>query len=227
MRKTSLVAVVVATAIVFHGGRATAGRRAAVRCRDVVAANFRLVVREGLRALDACHARRDAGRLHDDCNQLFSLSPPPRSFAPLLEDFGIESARAAGIIRANCGAGSVLDNYPNATAAADIPNVVGAAIKKEMELSGAAVQGAPALAGQVKGRRRCHATIGRARTAIVLDTIRTAVRCQRGLDPSIAELGAIAADCLGHTTGATSRARSRLARACAGVSGLEVGSCAS
>src|SRR6185369_10589109 len=108
---------------------------------------------------------------------------------------------AAGIIGANCTAGSILQNYPNTTTSTDISNVVGMAIRAEIEDSGAAVQGAPDLAGQSKARRRCHAAIGQARTAIVLDTIRSAVRCQKGLDPSVGELGAIAADCLGRTTG--------------------------
>jgi cysteine-rich repeat protein len=225
MRRARFIVVVLATTIVLHGGRAVANQRAALRCRDVIAANFRVVVREGLRALDACHAKRDAGQLHADCNQLFSLSPPPRAFASLLTSFGIETARAAGIIRANCSAGGLLTNYPNTTSAADIPNVVGMAIRKEIELSGATVQGAPDLAGQAKAHRRCHAAIGRARTAIVLDTIHGAVRCERALDPSVGELGAISADCLGRTARVTSRARTRVARACAGIAGPEVGSC--
>jgi len=227
MRRAWLVAVAIATAFVFHGGRALSSRRADLRCRGVIAANFRMVVREGLSALDVCHAKRDAGRLHADCNKLFSLSPTPPAFASLLTRFSIETARAAGIIRANCSVGGILANYPNTTTAADVPNVVGTAIRKQIEQSGAAVEGAPDLAGQGKARRRCHAAIGRTRTAIVLDTIHGAVRCERALDPSIGELGAIATDCLGHTTRVTSRARARLVRACAGIAGPEVGSCAS
>jgi cysteine-rich repeat protein len=228
MRRPWFIAVALATAIVFHGGRALSSRRADLRCRGVIAANFRMVVRDGLHALDACHRKRDAGHLHADCNQLFSLSPPPPAFASLLTKFGIETARAAGIIRANCsGSGMILTNYPNTTAAADIPNVVGMAIRREIEQSSAAVEGAPDLVGQARARRRCHAAIGHARTAIVLDTIHRAVRCERARDPSIAELGAIAADCLGRTTRLTSRARARLVRACAGIAGPEVGSCAS
>jgi cysteine-rich repeat protein len=190
----------------------------------VIAANFRLVVRSGLRALDACHAKRDAGRVLADCNKLFSLKPVPRGFAPLLTGFGIETARAAGIIKANCGS-ELITNYPNTRSSTDIPTVVGMAIQNEMERSGVAVQGAPDLAGQAKGLRRCHAAIGHARTAIVLDTIRGAVRCERALDPSVGELGAIAADCLGRTARATSRARARLVGACTGITGSAVGSC--
>ena len=226
LRRVGFIAVALATAIAFHGGRAIASRRSQLRCRDAIAANFRMVVREGLRALDTCHARRDTGHLHADCNQLFSLFPTPPAVAALLTSFRIETARASGIIRANCSNGGVLTNYPNTTSAGDIANVVGTAIQKQIELSGAAVQGAPDLAGQTRARRRCHAAIGRARTAIVLDTIHSAVRCQRALDPSNGELGAIAADCLGRTTRVTSRARARLVRACAGLAGPEVGSCA-
>jgi len=227
--RVHLIAVVIATAIVSHHGQAFAvsRHRAALRCRGVIGGNFRLVVREGLRALDACHAKRDAGHFHADCNQLFSFSPVPPDLASLLKPFGIQRARAAGIIGANCTSGSILQNYPNTTSSTDIANVVGMAIQTEIEDSGAAVQGAPDLAGQSKARRRCHAAIGRARTAIVLDTIDSAVRCQKGLDPSGGELGAIAADCLGHTTRVTSRARARLEHACAGIAGAEVGSCAS
>src|SRR5690242_16993395 len=197
MRRPWFIAVALATAIVFHGGRALSSRRADLRCRGVIAANFQMVVRDGLHALDACHRKRDAGHVHADCNQLFSLSPPPPAFASLLTKFGIETARAAGIIRANCSGSGILTNYPNTTAAADIPNIVGMAIQKEMEQSSAALLGAPDLAGQAKARRRCHAEIGRGRTAIVLDTIHAAVRCERARDPSTAELGAIVADCLG------------------------------
>jgi len=227
MRRAWFVAVALATALVFHGRPALSGRRADLRCRGAIASNFRVVVRFGLRALDACHARRDAGHIHADCNQLFSLTPTPPAFASLLRLFGIESARAAGIIRASCGAGPILTNYPNTITAADIPNVVGMAIRSQIEQSGAAVQGTPDLAGQSRAARRCHAAIGRARTAIALDTIRAAVHCERGLDPSIGELGAIAADCLGRTSGVTSRARARVVRSCAGMAGPEVGSCAS
>ena len=227
MRRGWFIAVALATAIVFHGGRAASSRRADLRCRGVIAANFRMVVREGLRALDACHAKRDVGHLHADCNQLFSLSPTPPAFSSLLGSFQIETARATGIVRANCSHGVILTNYPNTTSAGDIANVVGMAIRKQIELSGAAVQGAPDLAGKAKALRRCHATIGRARTAIALDTIHGAVRCERARDPSLGELGAIAADCLGRTAPGTSRARARLVRACAGIAGPEVGSCAS
>lgn len=225
LRRVRFIAVVLATAIVFYGGRAISSRHADLRCRGAVATNFRMVVREGFRALDACHARRDAGHLHGDCNQLFSLVPSPPAFASLLTGFRIEAARASGIISVNCSDAGLVANYPNTIASGDISNVVGMAILKEIELSGAGLQGAPDLAGQAKARPRCHAAIGRARTAIVLDTIRSASRCERRLDRSLGEFGAIAADCLGRTTRVTSRARARLARVCAGIAGQEVGSC--
>jgi cysteine-rich repeat protein len=226
MRRASLIAVALATAIVFLEGRAISSRRADLRCRGSIADNLRAVVREGLGALDACHVRRDAGRLHADCNRLFSLVPAPPAFSSLLKGFRIQSARAAGIIGATCGVSGILTNYPNTTAAGDIANVVGHAIQREIEESGVALEGAPDLAGEAKVNRRCHVAIGRARTAIVLDTIRVAIRCQRALDHSMGELGAIAAECLGHTTRMTARAQARLVRACDGVAGPEVGSCA-
>ena len=226
MRRASLLAVALATAIVFHGEPALSGRRADLRCRNAVAANLHDVVRAGLVALDACHARRDAGHVHADCNQLFSLVPSPPAFAALLRKYRIASGRAAGIIGANCGVSGILTNYPNTTTANDIANVVGQAIQREIEQSGVALEGAPDLAGQAKAIRRCHVAIGRARTAIVLDTIRAAVRCQRALDRSRGELGSIAATCLGRTTGVTSRAQARLVSVCEGIAGPAVESCA-
>jgi len=227
MRGASFIAVALATAIVFHGGRAMAGRRADLRCRRMIADSFESVVREGFRALDACHARRDAGHFAADCNQLFSLVPVPAPLVSILKDFRIESNRAAGIIGANCSTSEILTNYPNTVTPADISSVVGMALQKEIERNGALLEGAPDLTGHAKSSRRCHAAIGRARTAIVLDTIDSAVRCEQSLDRSMGELGAIAAECLGHSTRVTSRARDRLERACTGIAGPAVGSCAS
>jgi cysteine-rich repeat protein len=151
----------------------------------------------------------------------------PPAFASLLKAFRIETARAAGIIGASCSTSRILTNYPNTSSAGDIPNVVGKAIQTEMEQSGAALQGAPDFTGRAKASRSCHSAIGRARTSIVLDTIEGAILCERKLDRSLGELGALAAECLGRTTRGTSRARARLVHACAGIAGPEVGSCAS
>src|SRR5262249_18288481 len=113
-----------ATAIVSHGGNTVAISKhpGELPGRRRLAPNFPQVAREGLRALDACHAKRDAGHFHEDCNQLFSFSPVPPSLASVLKQFSIQSARAAGIIGANCTGGSILMNYPNTTTSTDIPN---------------------------------------------------------------------------------------------------------
>jgi len=198
---------------------AQAGRTPALTCRNTIARNAREFVRTGLSALDACHRRQDARRSPRECNALSSLP-----------EVAVAHGRADAIIAAECErATRIFANYPRASRASDIGGVLLAALQKTLEESGSGLQGLPSSSGgqlSARARIKCRRSIGRARTAIVTSLLARATRCQRARDKATGSFAAIEDQCLDVPPPRNAaRQRSAIVRACAGVSGSDVGSC--
>jgi cysteine-rich repeat protein len=188
---------------------------AARKCRAAIAAGGRNAVGVGLTTLDACHVRRDHGKFSGDCNVIASSAV----------GFARAQARAEATINARCASGNpVLTNYPDGVAA------IFPVIRGLLEESGAEVQGAPDIAGDPstrKARSKCHKAIGKARSGVVKDVVKRSTGCQKKLDKSAATFGALDASCIASPGGSLGKGRNLISKACNGVLGSDVGSCAS
>jgi cysteine-rich repeat protein len=194
---------------------AKGGFRAARRCRALLGANARHVIAAAMERVDFCNRQRDRGRAALACDDVSSRPHSPYTFA---------NARAEAVLSIACPAGGMISaNYLN-----DVVNDVLPEIKTLVEESAARVQGRPTIAADRTVRRRngrCHGAIGKARSSIVNAVVGRATRCQKRIDRKARAFGGIDASCLKGPGRAARRASRRIARACKGVSGPEVGSC--
>jgi cysteine-rich repeat protein len=187
---------------------------AARKCRGAIAGGSRNVIGAGLGTIDACHARRDKGKFSGDCNVIPSNST----------GFARAQARAEATINARCtGDNPVLANYPNGVATDVFP-----ALKALVEQSGTEVQGAPDIAGDPsrKPKSKCHKAIGKGRSNVIKDVVMRSTGCQRKLDKKATTFGPLDPSCVASPGGSVSKARNSITKACNGITGTEVGSCA-
>ena len=187
---------------------------AARKCRGAIAGGSRNVVGAGLGTIDACHARRDKGKFSGDCNVIPSSST----------GFARAQARAEATINARCTGGNpVLANYPNGVATDVFP-----ALKTLIEQSGTEVQGAPDIAGDPsrKPKSKCHKAIGMGRSNVIKDIIKRSTGCQKKLDKKATTFGPLDPSCVASPGGSVNKARNSITKACNGITGTEVGSCA-
>jgi len=187
---------------------------AARKCRGAIAGGSRNVVGAGLGTIDACHARRDKGKFSGDCNVIPSSST----------GFARAQARAEATINARCTGGNpVLANYPNGVATDVFP-----ALKSLIEQSGTEVQGAPDIAGDPsrKPKSKCHKAIGMGRSNVIKDIIKRSTGCQKKLDKKATTFGPLDPSCVASPGGSVNKARNSITKACNGITGTEVGSCA-
>jgi cysteine-rich repeat protein len=211
VRATGLMACVVmlgVTAGVRSAGAApTAAARAAFKCRTLIGQRGSALVSQALAKLDGCHLRRDKGSFSGDCNRL---------------DLSAARQKLANALRRVCSkAPDVLANY----ASGDAAGAIAGAAAGNLEDSGRALQGSPAL-GNDKKKIRCHGAIGKARSNIVNEVVRRSTLCQRGVDKRAATFKALAPSCVVSPRSA-GRALGAITRACGGMVGADVGSCPS
>ncbi|MBX3024959.1 hypothetical protein KF840_08630 [bacterium] len=173
-------------------------------CRGAIDAQARFAVAHALRRLDACHRQR-AGAMAR-CND--------SQHAALAADLARLDAR--------CGdAGAARAGYPGGDPAA----ALAALLDSEIVASGAALQG-NLLFAATPAALACHAAIGRQRSQIVRSLLTRAIACQAARDADQQAPDSLAAACLPNGGAMARRAKQALDRACAGVDGTAIGSCA-
>ena len=221
MRMNRTVGSVLALAIGFgvlgaslRDAGAASPSAAARKCRGAIAAGSRNVVGAGLGTIDACHARRDKGKFSGDCNVIPSNAT----------GFARAQARAEATINASCpGENPVLANYPNGVVMDVFP-----ALKALIEQSGTDVQGEPDIAGDPsrKQKSKCHGAIGKARSGVIKDIVKRATGCQKKLDKKGTTFGPLDPGCVASPGGSLNKGRNSIRKACNGITGPQVGSCA-
>jgi hypothetical protein len=193
-------------------------------CRSHIARSVQGLVRSSLTVIDLCYAR---SRAPSRCDQLEGLQGqiPDQS-----DVFSIAQTRASAITSVWCtgNQSAVLENYANGQSPPI--TVVAPRVRTLLQNSAAALQGpAPPTAtgngATPRARRRCIQAVGRVRTHIVNRVLSQAVACQRKLDRHATSFGLVSPTCLGAAPGAGREARS-VARACRGLGGPEIGTCA-
>jgi cysteine-rich repeat protein len=216
MKKVTIAALCGLVAGVTFGGSSAAAAdpaKAARKCRGAIASAAKQVVQAGLGALDACHARRDAGKGDVDCN------------AALPGDAGLSRAqvRGTGLVGAACPPGNpVRSNYTDGDPAAVFQELTDA-----LKTSGHDVQGLPQIASDRTERvshAKCHRAIGKARSAIVKEIVKRSTACQKKLDKKAASFAALDTQCRVAASSA-GRGAAGIAKACSGLTGADVASC--
>ena len=180
--------------------------KASRKCRASIAKQAKVSIAKGLKSLDGCHGKRDKGKSSADCNAV-DLS-------------ALQSKFASKIGKVCKGGDPVLLNYPGDNPGSAVPDAIEAALAA----SGAAVQGAPNLAGD-KAKAKCHGAIGKGRSAVVSGVVGGATRCQASIDKTASELGNLAASCVVTAGGAGGKASQKISKACGSTTGVNVGSC--
>src|SRR5581483_2856833 len=103
------------------------------------------------------------------------------------------------------------------------------ALKALIEKTGTDVQGSPDIAGDPstrKARSKCHKAIGKARSGVIRDVVKRATGCQKKLDKKATTFGPLDGSCVASPGGSAGKGRNGIAKACNGVTGTDVGSCA-
>src|SRR5262249_52991315 len=130
----------------------------------------------------------------------------------------------------------VMANYPpnavsgtGATASVVLAtNVLGPVVLSTVSKSGVELQrGTPASSPvKAKAARRCQNAIGKVRSKIVTHVVKSATACQKKIDRHSTTFGAVAPSCLEKAGGRFGDRVSKLRKACRGIAGVDVGSCA-
>ena len=138
--------------------------------------------------------------------------------------FARAQARAEATINARCPGGNpVLANYPHGVAMDVFP-----ALKAFIEQSGTEVQGEPDIAGDPsrKPKSKCHKAIGKGRSNVIKDIVMRSTGCQKKRDKKATTFGPLDPSCVASPGGSAGKARNSITKACNGITGTEVGSCA-
>jgi cysteine-rich repeat protein len=192
--------------------------KAARNCRKTIAPKTAGLVKTALKIVDACHAKRDKGKLAADCNALAE--------ADLKGKVGAAEAKLAAAIAKKCAPDNpVRANYlPDG----DVAGVVVPAVRAGVEASSAALQGLPDIQGtkdEIKALIKCHQALGKARSAIVNEIVKLAVKCQGALDKKATAFAEIAGNCVAAPVKAGPKAVTAIPKACGVLDGAAVGSC--
>jgi len=198
--------------------------KASIKCRKVIAQQAAKLVKDGLKLVEKCHDQRDKGKLSidTDCNDLAAADPKDK-----FPSNGQKAAdKLAAKIDKKCGpTETVRLNYPGGVIDATLTTVV----ENEVEASGGTTQGAPDLTDRKedKDARACHKEVGKARSKIVNDVVKGAVKCQQKADKDAVVFGELAAACFFDPGKAEAKAEKSLDKKCLqkGLAGADVGSC--
>jgi cysteine-rich repeat protein len=188
-------------------------------CRAGVALSMRRMTREGLQAIDACHAARSRGAAGDPSCNVLPLG--------VNNDWARQTTRTRYVVAGRCAPDdeAVRKNYPPCTTGScdNITTTLVPGTRRLLEESAATLLGEEGLRGRAG---RCQRAIGRVWRHVARAVLRRAQECQRRLDRrrGSRDLGPIAEQCL-PAGGAATEARRALARACRGVDAAQVGTC--
>ena len=218
-RRRCLLALLLVSGLATGTAEAAADPLASSRkCRAAIAAGTAKIVALQLKLVDACHVRRTAGKHPGACLPLVLADPKGRVAAA--------EAKIRTAIDKACRPGDpVRDNFSaGLVAAALLPHV-----RELLGASAAALQGAPVLAGD-KPAAKCHAAIGKARSALVARVLKDATTCQKARDKRATSFGPLADACVLDPAKMVAKAAASVAKACrrkdgTPITGADVGSC--
>lgn len=194
-------------------------------CRKALGIEAQKMVKAGLGAVDACHKANDkictapSGRT--SCVVLPSLDVKNKFTGQkgksLVAIDGPEKGKCRGVT-------DVTANYPGGSSVSDslIP-----AIDAEIEGTANAIDGVASLLCD-KGLVKCHQAIGKARTGIISEAVRNAVKCQSGQDGVASTFGKLDPNCVADPAPkAYAKGGASITKACGdeGLTGADVGSC--
>ncbi len=188
--------------------------KASRACRRTSAQQLMKLVRTALKLVDTCHRERDKGKLARDCNDLAAVDVKGR--------IAKARARAESALAKKCAPADPVRTHFFAGAIA--PALVAMA-RAGVEGSALVLQGLPDLAG-AKAPGKCHRALAKARSAIVAEILRATAKCQKRVDKHATDFGAVDAACVATAVKQGPKAAKAITKACAGLVGPDVGSCA-
>ena len=156
-------------------------------CRKEIGAKFSKLAQTDLAAIEGCHKLRDKGKLSGDCNDL-GHADVKGAVAKA------EAAATKGIAKKCLDADPVRFNY-------DQHDPEGAFVPTATAVSEAAattIVGSPDLQGD-KTKIKCHAAIAKALSKDVGEILKSATKCQAGLDKlavGFSDFAALDGDCV-------------------------------
>src|SRR6266404_2846500 len=216
------IATAVLMASTFATGLSSAtdspATKASRACRKTIAAAFSKLVKTGVGDIDSCHALRDKDKFNGDCNDLTQ--------ADIKSKLAAAQAKAAAGIAKKCLAGDpVVSNYPsNDPLGAFSPLAVDV-----VQASGSMLLGTPEIHNTKadKPKAKCHATIASAAAKNIDEILKTAVKCQNGVDKAATQFGSLQADCLLTPSKSGPKGETAIGKKCVdlGITGADVGSC--
>ena len=227
MLRTTVLLGLLAALSPFGGDVAAKSPIAVARgCRKAIAGSFRELARIGFKEIDGCERKRAAGRTKRDCTSLRPGTPDPTGYTRW-------EHRAREIIQARCPLDSpARDPFPTTTFAGDTvagdPTAVIPSIRDEIQASARALQSGTtaALARRAPNTDACLVAIARERSFIAQGSMRRAVVCQHGIDARASVFEPLDTGCERTPSDSIVReAAGRIAGACAGVTGPEIGTC--
>jgi cysteine-rich repeat protein len=171
------------------------------------------LVRSGFQVLDDCSARRSGAT---SCAHLDGR-----------DRFARAIGRAEGIVKYWCSKEfTILQNYPSSDpTAADVIFIVAPVVQTILEDSTKSVFTGAARGANPRARKRCVRAIAGGRSLLASSVLAEAVGCQQTIDRQASGFGELAASCLGDASRQAARVAKKIARACGGLTGADVGSC--
>ena len=209
-------------------GAATKGPVASARsCRQALARSLAKLVDLGLAEVDRCTRRVAAGRTDRDCTQL-------RSGSPKATTYRLWEHRARAIALARCPLDTVvrarfpLTDFGGGLVAGDPTRAI-PEIESTIEASARGLHGAQAAVLATSSDvapGECIGAVASARSLVVRTTMQEALRCQRTRDREATVFEPLDPACqLPPATAIIRTAAGRIAGACGGVTGPEIGTC--
>jgi cysteine-rich repeat protein len=224
--KVALLCVFCSSVIVVMCSPAFAAKspaKVSAKCRQTIAKAVSSLAKVGLKEIDQCHKLRDKGNGTADCNVITVGSTT---------SWGRTETQQGGAIGTKCKPGEeVLGNYATeADPVGDPVGVVFPAARALLEENSENALGNPTFTGDkkvVKSLAKCHAAIGKTRTAIVLDILKTAQKCQKNVDKKASGFKDVGIDpsCIGGPGKKANKAIAKMQQQCKNVDPASVGTC--
>ncbi len=210
------------------GGLALAAEKESRLCRATIGNEASKVLKAGLKGADGCHKAKDKvctanppGSDREECNVVTSLAFDPKG---KYAGQKTKSADKLQGVKGQCLAGDpVLANYPGG----DIDALVFPFVDGEVSGSSSVLQGTGDLECD-KVKTKCLQAIGKARSDVVNEIVKDAVKCQKALDKTGVTFGKLDSSCVATPAPkAGPKALAKIQKACVdeGLVGGDVGSC--
>ncbi len=202
-------------------GVARADTKASIKCRKTLSIQLSKLANAGFKNADKCHKAADkictVGSNRAACNDVMTAGFDPKA------KYSDGKAKATQKIDKDCLAGDpVLANYNGG----NIENAVLPLIDQAVESNSSLTQGDADLLCD-KPKVKCLEAIGKGRSKIMKEILKSSVKCQKNLDKTAVSFGPIDPGCIGAGDKSVPKALADLAKKCtdAGVDPATVGTC--